>query len=133
MRTERGSAGIELVLAFPVVVLGLLYIVFVGRVGTGRLEVDDAARIAARSASVVSPERAHEAAFDAALRTVTDRGLVCTGLDVVVHAENFEPGGSVGVSVTCDVRVSDLGLLGVPGTKRLTASFTEPISRYQAV
>lgn len=133
MRTEEGSAGIELVLAFPVIVLGLLYIVFVGRVGTGRLEVDDAARIAARSASVVSPERAHEAALDAARRTVTDRGLVCTGLDVAVHAENFVPGGSVGVSVTCDVRVSDLGLLGVPGTKRLTASFTEPISQYQAV
>lgn len=133
MRTnEEGSAGIELVLTFPVIVLGLLYIIYVGRLGTGRLEVDDAARIGARAAASRLYENAPAAARAAADRTVTDRGLVCTDLDVGVDRSNFEPGGSVTVDVSCTVRVADLGLLGVPGAKTLTATFTEPISKYQA-
>lgn len=131
-RDQRGSAGIELVLTFPVIVLGLLYIVYVGRVGTGRLEVDDAAIAGARAASSVLSEHSVGAAREAAARTVTTSGLVCTDLAVDVDVSRFEPGGSVTVAVSCTVDNGDLTLLNVPGHKTISSTFTSPIGRYEA-
>ena len=43
----------------------------------------------------------------------------------------FEPGGSVAVSVTCQVSLADLDLLGLPGSTTRTATARAPIDLYR--
>jgi Flp pilus assembly protein TadG len=134
VNNERGSAAVELVLATPILVALMLFAVAGGRLSSTRAEVDAAARDGARAASIArSPgtaERDGQAAAEAAL---ADRGLSCSNLTVTVDTTDFRPGGIVAATVGCDVDLSDLTGLGLPGARTLSAHFAEPVDAFRGI
>src|SRR3954447_13954548 len=132
--SERGSATLELVLLTPVLLLMLIFVVFLGRLGQARNDVDRAARDAARAASIArSPIDADVAGREAARSTLESGGVSCRELDVAVDTARFSAGGDVSATVTCTIELADVAELKVPGTRTLTASFTEPLDVYRGV
>ena len=133
---DRGSATLELaVLALPLlVVLGLA--VYAGRVGIAHSALDQAARDAARSASLApSADVAQKAATAAAKATLSDQGLSCSDVTVTVDTSGFTvpPGQPAQVSahVECQLSLSDLSVPGVPGNMLLTADMTSPLDEFR--
>jgi len=132
--SDRGSASLELVLLTPVLVALLLFAVLAGRLSQTRADVDRAARDAARSASLArSSENAATDGEAAARATLTDGGVSCAHLEVDIDTSRFAAGGTVAATVTCTVALTDLSLLGVPGSRTLSASFVQPIDTYRGL
>jgi hypothetical protein len=48
-----------------------------------------------------------------------------------VTANGLRPGGAVTVTVSCTVPLSDLLLLGVPGSRTVSASATSPVDQWR--
>jgi Flp pilus assembly protein TadG len=129
---ERGSAPVELVLITPVLIVVLLLVVLAGRVTQARAEVDEAARDAARAASLArTPFAARADGLSAAQATLSSGSVRCRQLIVTVDTGAFAPGGSIAATVTCTTDLSDLSLLAVPGSKHLTSHFIEPVDLYR--
>jgi hypothetical protein len=109
---QRGDAAAELVVLTPLAVVLLLFVILTFRVTAARGDVGAAAR-------------------DAAEATLAGGLAPCAALDVDVNLRGFAPGGTVTATVTCDVALADLGLLGVPGSRRVARTATSPIDTYR--
>ena len=128
----RGSASVELVLVTPVLLVLLLFVVALGRLADARAQVDGAARDAARSASIArGPDSALAGAEAAAAARLVEGDVTCRHLDVQVQLGALRPGGIVTANVTCDVDFGDLTLLGVPGSRAVTANAAEVYDAYR--
>lgn len=131
---DRGSASLELVLVTPVLVALLLFAVLAGRLAQARADVDRAARDAARAASLARSSESAVLDGEAAARaTLAEGGVSCTHLDVTVDTSRFSAGGTVAATVTCAVTLTDLSLLGVPGSRTLNARFAQPVDTYRGL
>lgn len=133
MSSERGSLSLELALLVPVLLAVLGFMVGAATLGGVRSDLDDAAWEAARAASLA---RSGTDA-DAAARQAVDRRLAgerwsCGSQLVNVDTSSFEPGGTVAVELTCDVRLADTGLF-LPGATHVRSRAAEPLERYRAV
>ena len=133
MSSERGSLSLELALLVPMLLAVLGFMVGAATLGGVRSDLDDAAWEAARAASLA---RSGTDA-DAAARQAVDRRLAgerwsCGSQLVNVDTSSFEPGGTVAVELTCDVRLADTGLL-LPGATHVRSRAAEPLERYRAV
>ena len=131
-RDDRGSAAVELAVLAPAFVALVLLVVVAGRVSTVRGEVARVAGDAARAASL--RQTAHAATVDAA--TAVDDARVggtssCASVATAVDTDRFGPGGSVSVTVSCEVDLADVALLAVPGRVRVTATAVEVIDLYR--
>ena len=110
----------------------LLFIVFAGRMASSRGRVINASRDAARAASIErSPSAARAAAQDAAEATLADKDVTCVGLDVETDISDFAPGGSVTVTITCDLDLGDLSLLAIPGQRTFESTSVEVIDTFR--
>lgn len=128
---DRGMAATELAIVAPFLVVMLLLVVFVGRVSEAEANVERAASEAARSASRRRDPGAAVAAAEASVEAnLSASGVACATVSVDVDTAEFQPGGRVGVTVTCHASMSDLALLGVPGTRTFSARTVEVIDRY---
>jgi len=133
-RGERGAATTELVLLTPVLILMLCFVVTLGRMSSARADVDAAARDAARAAaSARSTTAARTDGEHAARAALTEGGVTCRHLRVDVSTTDFRPGGTVTATVGCDVQLGDLGALGLPAGRTITAQFTAPVDQYRGV
>lgn len=126
---ERGSAVVEVVLVVPLMMMLLFFVVAAGRLMQAHNDVVGAAGDAARAASM----RRQPGAMAAAARTVAHNSLrekttTCKPLEVRVDGSGA---GDVIVEVSCTTRLSDLGLLGLPGSRRVTARAIETIDHYR--
>lgn len=131
---ERGSATLELVLLTPVLLLMLMFVVFLGRLGEARNDVDRAARDAARAASIARDATdADSAGRTAASETLASGGVTCRQLDVQLDTSAFSAGGEVRATVSCTVDLGDMVELRLPGSETMTASFAEPVDTYRGV
>lgn len=129
---DAGSASLELVLLTPLLLLLLLFVVLGGRYAQARADVDAAARDAARAGSISrEPDSAKTNAIDAARSRLTEGGVTCRTLDVVLDTADFRAGGSVAATVTCTIDLSDLTGLKVPTSRTISATFSEPIDAYR--
>jgi Flp pilus assembly protein TadG len=129
---DGGTAAAEFAVVFPLLLLVLVGVVFVGRLATAEGQVEGAARDAARAASARrSVTAAGQAARVEAEVSLANGGVSCRRLDVRTDTSQFEPGGSVAVSVTCQVSLADLDLLGLPGSTTRTATARAPIDLYR--
>lgn len=131
---EAGSAALELAVATPAVLLILLLIVAAGRMSTAHSQVQEAARDAARAASL---QRTLSAAT-AAAKTSTDAAFAgqqvhCTTVGTTTTGSFGAPGvgGSVHVTVSCRVPLSDLSILPLPGSRTVTAEATSVLDTYR--
>jgi len=136
-RTDAGSATVELVLAAPVLVVFLLFMVFAGRIVVAMGEVEAAARDAARAASLSrSAQAGHLAAERAAAADLFGNRLVaCEHIAVDIDTTGFQPrqtaAGVVAVNVRCQIRVSDLTLLGLRGSHVVERRATAPVDAFR--
>ncbi|WP_051385930.1 TadE/TadG family type IV pilus assembly protein [Actinokineospora inagensis] len=129
---ERGSAAAELTLFTPVAVMLVLFVVFCGRLAASEMRVTDAAHQAARSASISrTPGQADQNARTTAATALAQAGVTCQNLTVATDTQGLRPGAAVTVTVSCTVGLSDLGLLGVPGNRTVTATYTSTIDTYR--
>lgn len=130
--SERGSATLELTLLTPVLLLMLLFVVFLGRLGQTRNDVDRAARDAARAASLARlPEEAQAAGRDAAQATLQSGAILCRDTAIAVETTGFGAGGTVSAIVNCTIDLADVAGVGLPGSTTLSASFREPLDVYR--
>ena len=90
--------------------------------------VEAASRDAARAASM---ERSVGAASAAANRSLaqadTSRASCSAGVDV----GGFRQGGAVRVAVSCRVKLSDLGLVFLPGATVVRAESSAPVDQWR--
>lgn len=130
---ERGSAATELTMLTPLLILLLLFVVFCGRVADTALRINDAAHQAARAATMA---RSHsQAAADAqgtASAALASAGVACESLTVDTETQGLRPGSTVTVTVSCNVSLDDLTLLGVPGNRTFQSSFSAPIDVWRS-
>jgi Flp pilus assembly protein TadG len=118
------------------VLIGLL--VFVGvvihRGVDARIRLDDVAHQAARAASMErSSAAADTAAQSAAAGALSSAGVVCRSMSVNTTTGGLRAGGSVRVTVSCDVDFGDAVMLGMVGGKRLSATAVEPVDVWRSV
>jgi multidrug efflux pump subunit AcrA (membrane-fusion protein) len=128
--------SVELALLAPALLLLLFFAAVAGRTQIAEGAVQEAARSAAREASL-----ARDAATAAALagaqaeRTLAAQNLRCQRTTVDVDTAGFQaaPGqpGDVTVSITCVVGMADLLAPGLPGSVTVEASFISPVDAYR--
>lgn len=133
---DRGSLTLELVVWTPGLLLIIGLLIVAGRVNTANAAVEQAATDAARTASSArTAAGARDMARDSARTTLAAQGLQCTATTVVVDTAGFRtsPGqtATVTATVTCPVRLSDLAIPGLPGTRTVTHSATSSIDTFR--
>jgi len=127
---EAGFASLELVVLTPVLLLMLLLVVGFGRLTHGRQIADQAAAAAARAAALASdPIHAQDDGQQQAHQILTQAGISCHSFTATVDTSDFGPGGQVTVHVVCVTSLANLGLIGFPGAKTLTASASAPLEQ----
>lgn len=130
---ERGgSASVEAAILAVLVGVLVVFAVAVGRLTTTESVATDAARAAARVATLQRGAAVAQDAATAAARSVLDqRGVHCDPLDVTVDVRGFaQPLGSpasVVVTVRCGVSWSDLGMPG----RVVEGRFASPIDPWR--
>ncbi|SFE80125.1 TadE/TadG family type IV pilus assembly protein [Blastococcus tunisiensis] len=128
--------SVELALLAPVLLLLLSFAIVAGRAQIAEGAVAEAARAAAREASLARDDLTAAALAGAqADRTLAAQDLRCqsTGVDIDTTGFQAPPGqpGDVTVSITCVVGMADLLAPGLPGSVTVEASFTSPVDAYR--
>lgn len=123
--------AIEMVVLAPVLFAFILLIVAGGRLVSRQGEVDSVSRDAARAASLArSSGEAASAARESVQATMASVGR-CEPPSLA--GTSFVAGGQVVVTVTCQVPLSDIGLVGLPGTATVRGQSTAPLDVYRRV
>ncbi|WP_020496977.1 TadE/TadG family type IV pilus assembly protein [Sciscionella marina] len=131
-RDERGSVATELTLLVPVLIVLLLFVVFCGRLADSRLRVDDAAHQAVRAATLArSSSQASSDAHATAQVALSQAGVRCQNLGVSAQLAGLQPGSTVTVTVTCDIGLSDLAMLGVPGSTTAESTASSVVDQWR--
>jgi Flp pilus assembly protein TadG len=134
-RPEQGSGpAVSAAILMPVFALVLLAVAAGGRVSNASDATDQAARAAARIASIQrDPNTAESAATDAARSALRSRGLSCGAVTVAVNTDGLRsPLGqpsTVTATVSCQVKLAELAFPGIPGDRTVTATFTSPVDQ----
>ena len=103
---DDGFQALELAVLFPIVILFALLAVGAGRTFSASSQVRFAAQSGARAGSLVGPAAAAGQASAQAHRSLSEGTDSCAGAQVSTSIrETF-----VSTTVTCTIRVSDLGL-----------------------
>ncbi|MDQ1041871.1 TadE/TadG family type IV pilus assembly protein [Streptomyces sp. V4I2] len=135
-RGDEGSVAIEAAVILPPLIMFICLAIAGGRLVTSGAKIDAAAEDAAREASIHrTVAAAQNAAQAAAAESLGDQGITCASADVTVNTGGLSvPVGQVGtvtVTVTCTVTLSDLLLPGVPGARTLTSTATSVVDQYR--
>jgi Flp pilus assembly protein TadG len=136
-RSDSGNAALELVILAPLLLALLSLVIAAGRTTVAQGSVDAAARDAARQASIaLTPESAQTAGLVSARAALRRDGLDCSPA-VVIDTRQFTsvPVGrpaAITAVVSCAVPLANLALPGLPGTARLSATFTSPLDTYRS-
>jgi Flp pilus assembly protein TadG len=135
-RGQRGSTTLELVVWAPGLLLIVALLAVAGRVNGANAAVEQAATDAARTASIArSAGSAQTEATQTAQATLAGQGLQCTTATVAVDTSGFAvPIGqpaTVTATVTCPVRLSDLGVPGLPGTRTVTHTAVSSLDTFR--
>ncbi|MCX4617905.1 TadE family protein [Streptomyces mirabilis] len=136
LRSDEGSAAIEAAIVLPSLIMFLCLAIAGGRLVTSGAKIDSAAADAAREASIHrTAAAAQSAAQTAAAESLNDQGITCASTSVSINTGGLSvPVGQVGtvtVTVTCTVNLSDLLLPGVPGARTLTSTATSVVDQYR--
>jgi Flp pilus assembly protein TadG len=132
---DGGWAVAEVVFLMPVALVVLGFIVLCGRMGNVQADITSTARDAARAASLQrNLDSARQAAQATAAASLAANTVTCnqprTRID---NPATFAPGGSVTVTVTCDVDLSAVAIPGIPASTTIERSSTESIDRYRGI
>jgi Flp pilus assembly protein TadG len=133
---ERGSTTLELVAWAPGLLLLIGLLTMAGRVNSANAAVEQAAADAARTASSArSATGARDSARASAHTTLAAQGLQCTTTTVTLDTSGFgtRPGlsATVTATVTCPVRLADLAVPGLPGTRTVSHTATSSLDTFR--
>ena len=130
-RDQDGTLAVEAAIVAPLLLMLMLLVVYAGRAAQTDADVRSAAARAARAASLTGdPAAAEAAATDIATANLTTAGITCTTTDIHVTAD-LRAGGTVTVTIDCEVTNTDLTMLAVPGTRWSTATATQVVDTYR--
>lgn len=137
LREDRGSESIATAIVAPLLLMLLCTAIAGGRIVTSGAKIDAAAEDAARAASISRTHAGAQAeAAQAAARSLDDQGIRCasasTSIDTSGLAVPLGQVGTVTVTISCTVPLSDLLLPGVPGSKTMTSTFTSVVDAYRS-
>ncbi len=128
-------SSVEIVYVGFVALLVVVFLGYLGRLTASGVQATNVAQHAARAASLApSPDEGVSAARSAVDQSgIGDRCESSPAVDVVVTPGAGDPwfGGSVTVTITCDVAQASLSEVWTPGTRTLVVSDTQPIDRFQ--
>jgi Flp pilus assembly protein TadG len=119
--------AVEMVILAPVMLAFALLVVACGRYVAVRGDVEAASRDAVRAASLERTGSKAAAAADRVAAVAVEHPERCAPAELTGE---FVPGSTITVTVTCDVSYAGLGLLGLPGSKRVSASSSAPLDTY---
>jgi Flp pilus assembly protein TadG len=133
---EAGSTTLELVIWAPGLLLVVGLLVVAGRVNSANAAVEQAAADAARSASIArTPGAASTSALTSAQQSLAAQALQCTTVNVAVDTGGFatSPGqpATVTATVSCPVRLSDLAIPGLPGTRTVSHTAVSSLDTFR--
>lgn len=133
---ERGSVTLELAILAPALILVLGLLVLGGRVEVAASAVEQAAAAAARAASLERSVAAAQVAAESAVdRETAARDIRCVTTTVEVDASGLTaPLGTsakVTVRASCTVKMADLAVPGLPGSRTITAEATSAVDRFR--
>jgi Flp pilus assembly protein TadG len=133
---DAGSTTLELVVWAPGLLLVIALLAVAGRVNSANAAVEQAAVDAARSASIArSPGAASTQARTSAQQSLAAQALQCTAVSVTVDTSGFSsaPGlpATVTATVICPVRLSDLAVPGLPGTRTVTHTAVSALDTFR--
>ena len=137
VRRDRGASTLEAAILAPVLLMLIGVAVVSMRIEVAAQAVESAAHDAARAASISRTRaEADSAALDAANNALSQQSLNCDpAAQVDPDTDQFSrPIGEtavVTVTVTCVVKLDDIGLPLLPGTKTLTATFTSYLDQFR--
>ena len=134
-RGERGSVSLELAILAPSLLLLLGVLVLAGRVETSTSAVEQAARAAARDASLTrTADAARAAAATSAQRELAASRCASTQItvDTTGFAAPLGTDASVRVQVVCAVPLADQGIPGLPASRAIAGQATSPLDRYRS-
>ncbi|HZM32061.1 MAG TPA: hypothetical protein VFB77_16300 [Acidimicrobiales bacterium] len=128
-RDDRGEGALDIsVMAALFFVPVLLLLIYAGRMNSANAAVESAARHGARTISIArDADTAIGVAEDDAALTVRLGSSMCRSMDF----DTVVADGEVTVTVTCQVSLSELALLPVPGTATVQATATEVLDRHR--
>ena len=138
LASDRGAASVELSILAPAMLLVFAVLIVGGRVALASDAITGVAGTAARDASLArTPAQAEQIATRSAVTALHAQGLQCEGapsVDVDVSGFAAAPGqpAFVKVDVACIVRLSDIGLPGLPGSRTLTDQATSPLDPFRS-
>ena len=133
LRDDRGTIAVEVAVIAPALLFLMLLVVYAGKVAEADGNVERAASDAARAASLRQhPSDAADDAQTTAAADLTAAGVPCLDLRTTVDTDDFDPGGTVTVTVSCEASMADVTLLGVPGRRTFTATAVEVIDTYRS-
>jgi Flp pilus assembly protein TadG len=131
---DQGSLVVELVVLTPVLFAFALCALVFGRVTEARQQITASSRAAAQAAAVMPTAQSAVAAASAnGVIGHYGPGQTCAQSSVVTDIANFRPGGTVTVTVTCRVHLSDLSFPGIPGSTSISVSTVAPVDPYRSV
>jgi Flp pilus assembly protein TadG len=123
-----------MVVITPVLFVLVLILVVFGQVSEAHQQVVEAARAGAEAAAVLpTQESAQSGGPETAAIGVFGQTHTCDDVRITTDVSNFKPGGTVSVTVVCQVDLSDLSIPGVPGTTTVQATAVAPIDPYRSV
>jgi TadE-like protein len=134
LRSERGTAAVELALLAPVLLVLVAVVTAAGRVVETKSAVLSVAREAARAgAEAPNATAAHDAAITTAQQVAEGLGLDPARLSIVQDPHGFVRGAPYEVSVSYRTSLSDLpGLGSLPGSVTLGAEHAELIDAFRS-
>lgn len=127
-RDDRGSGVVQLPLLAGTYVLFIMLFVFIGRVNSGYSAAEAASRYAARTIAIArDPAAAVPVAQDQAAETAGVGSPKCRSMDFSHTIDTAQ----VTVTVTCQVDLAEVNILGVPGTWASSATASEPVDQHR--
>ncbi|MFE6894809.1 TadE/TadG family type IV pilus assembly protein [Streptomyces sp. NPDC057694] len=135
LRGDRGGAALTTVIIVPVILMLFGLMIGVGRVALAEGAANDAARAAAREASLATdPGSGQAQAQEAAQTSLANSGIHCVQISVRVDAGALAQGvgefGQVSATVSCTAPLSELAIPGIGGSKTLTSTQSAPVDSW---
>ena len=131
---EDGNVDvIALIWLTPVLLAAACLIVAAGRISSAHQQLTYAAGAAAQSAALArTPTQANDDARHVAETTLNDPSWCRNGPIIEIDTADFQAGGTVTVTLTCDARRDDLYGPFAPGNQTITAHAAAVIDTYRA-
>ncbi|MBW3069585.1 pilus assembly protein TadE [Actinomyces sp. 432] len=120
--------SVEMVVIAPALLMIVMLVVAAGRWVSAEGMTQAAARDAARAASMERSAGMAASAAAASLAVADTANAECSS---ATDVSGFSRGGSVKVTVSCRVRLADLGLVFLPGTTTVTSSSISPVDTWR--